>query len=98
MCVWWQVSALEQRCQKLEVEVQKLAQSWSEAAPAEEIKVRFGLVYRICSQQVKCTKLPCQKRQKMRFRFTVASHCTYYWDNKSIQAQSSLLLFLHDHA
>lgn len=34
-----QVTALEQRCQKLESEVQKLAQTWSEAAPAEEIKV-----------------------------------------------------------
>lgn len=44
MCVWWQVSALEQRCQKLEVEVQKLAQTWSQAAPAEEIKVRSGLI------------------------------------------------------
>ena len=43
MCAWWQVSALEQRCQKLEVEVQKLAQTWSEAAPAEEIKVRSSL-------------------------------------------------------
>lgn len=35
-----QVTSLEQRCQKLESEVQKLAQTWSEAAPAEEIKVR----------------------------------------------------------
>ena len=34
-----QVTTLEQRCQKLESEVQKLAQTWSEAAPAEEIKV-----------------------------------------------------------
>lgn len=34
-----QVTALEQRCQKLESEVQKLAQTWSEAAPTEEIKV-----------------------------------------------------------
>lgn len=33
------VTTLEQRCQKLESEVQKLAQTWSEAAPAEEIKV-----------------------------------------------------------
>lgn len=34
-----QVTTLGQRCQKLESEVQKLAQTWSEAAPAEEIKV-----------------------------------------------------------
>jgi len=34
-----QVTTLEQRCQKLEAEVQKLAQTWSEAAPTEEIKV-----------------------------------------------------------
>ena len=34
-----QVTTLEQRCQKLESDVQKLAQTWSEAAPAEEIKV-----------------------------------------------------------
>lgn len=34
-----QVTALEQRCQQLEAEVQKLAQSWSEAAPAEGIQV-----------------------------------------------------------
>ncbi len=47
MCVWLQVSALEQRCQKLELEVQKLAQSWSEAAPTEEIKVNSGLVYAV---------------------------------------------------
>ncbi len=62
MCAWWQVSALEQRCQKLEVEVQKLAQTWSEAAPAEEIKVRSGLVCRVCSEQVKCSRLPCQRK------------------------------------
>ena len=36
-----QVTALEQRCQKLESEVQKLAQTWSEAAPTEEIKVNL---------------------------------------------------------
>jgi len=50
MCVWLQVSALEQRCQKLELEVQKLAQSWSEAAPTEEIKVNSGLVYAVRSK------------------------------------------------
>lgn len=72
MCVWWQVSALEQRCQKLELEVQKLAQTWSEAAPAEEIKVRSGLVCRIDSEQVTCCRLPCQKRG---FSFRVGLHC-----------------------
>ena len=39
-----QVTALEQRCQQLEAEVQKLAQSWSEAAPAEEIQVSLKCV------------------------------------------------------
>ena len=43
MCTGWQVSAREQRGQKRGVEVQKLAQTWSEAAPTEEIKVRSNL-------------------------------------------------------
>ncbi len=65
MCVWWQVSALEQRCQKLEVEVQKLAQTWSQAAPAEEIKVRSGLICRVRSKQVKRFRLLCQKNARL---------------------------------
>ena len=42
-----QVTALEQRCQQLEAEVQKLAQSWSEAAPAEQIQVRLQICARL---------------------------------------------------
>ena len=33
------MATLEQRCEQLEQEVQKLAQTWSEAAATEEIKV-----------------------------------------------------------
>lgn len=34
-----QVTSLEQRCQQLEADVQKLAQSWTDTAPAQEVQV-----------------------------------------------------------
>jgi len=87
----WQVSALEQRCQKLEVEVQKLAQTWSEAAPTEEIKVRFNLFCRVHSEQVKCSRLPRQKQPKnggLGCFWRLALHLLL--DNKTTQAQPSV--------